>query len=106
MVRGLLITLMSAVLLLAACSGEKQEPEYERTQIELHVHLFDTERELNDHVNKSYKVSPATRSGFAKWWKPDPKNECHVYLVRGLKAQERNYGHELQHCIYGSFHKE
>lgn len=104
MLRLLFISLI--VLLLGSCLGEKQEAEYERTKIELHVHLFDNKQKLSSYVNENFEVVEVTRSGFARWWKDDPKNECHIYVVRGLSREENSYGHELQHCIYGSFHKE
>lgn len=103
-----LAILLGPVLVLSACSDSNgtSKAQHERTEIVLKVKLFDTKRELNEYINSNFDLSPVTRSGLARWYEPDPTNECTVYLVRGFQNEERTYGHELQHCIYGAFHKE
>lgn len=34
-------------------------------------------------------------------------DECTIFVVRGTTARlEGIYGHELMHCMYGTYHKE
>lgn len=66
----------------------------ERTKIEVHVHLFQSVRDLE-------KVVGPTRHAMAKWSPND--NRCDIYIKQG---DTKSLGHEMQHCIFGSWHPE
>lgn len=102
------------ILLLMSCGdpsavNSERTIEHARTEIMLHVKLFDTNSQLNAFINKEYagKTNDLTKSGFAMWYKDDPTGECTIYVVKGTSTSlQTDYGHEIMHCIYGSFHKE
>lgn len=99
--------LVSCLFILGCEPAPKDVVEYERTNIKLNVMLFDTERGLNEYIHQNYQVTKVEREGFSVWYKNDPTNECTILVLRGTEpSKERVYGHELMHCIYGTFHKE
>lgn len=108
----LILLLLFATIMLYGCG--KPEPDiinnnqqFERTEIKLSVKLFDNERELNQYIVDNFNVKDANRLGFSKWYLDDVNNECTIYVVRGTKTSlQSTYGHEIMHCIYGTYHKE
>lgn len=79
----------------------------------LKVIVFESERALNKHVEKN-NLAQSEVLGLARW--TAKKNDlssvssCTIYVVdpKGLNDSNRfeTWGHELVHCVYGSFHKE
>jgi len=107
-------TLLVIVTLLgtAGC-GKVNEgtPQHERTDLHLNVKLFDNERELNHYIEDNFNANKQyTREGFSRWFVDTfegQPNECTIYVVRGTTGRlEGIYGHELMHCMYGTYHKE
>lgn len=97
--------LMACMLLLMPACGPKEPPVEQYTDIKLKVVLFDTEAKLNDYIQSNFNVTEVNREGMAVWYLNDPEHECTLYLPRSI-TKESVYGHELMHCIYGSYHKE
>lgn len=113
--KTLLCTITLLVFTLLCTTGCEQPkeftPQHERTDIHLEVKLFDTEREMNNYIESNFNVSNQyAREGFSRWFVdtfegiPD---ECTIFVVRGTTERlEAVYGHELMHCVYGTYHKE
>ncbi len=97
----LMTTLVLSLLLLGGCA-RAPVPLPERTEMVLKVELFETEELLNEYISIHYPGEEPTL-GFAMWYIDE--TECTVYLVRSIR-DERTYGHELMHCIYGAYHEE
>lgn len=70
------------------------------TPLEITVHVFDNQYALKKATEK-YKTTKQV--GFTVWTLTD--NTCHIYVVKGRKQFE-TWGHELAHCVYGTFHEE
>jgi len=91
--RSIGITIL--VVLLFSClpqSTTRQEFNREKTVI-TRYHVYENKRELQKVTGK--------KSGQAVW---SPNDQiCDVYLVRW---DFESTGHEIHHCLYGSFHKE
>lgn len=73
-------------------SLETAKPE--RTEIQVVVHLYQNTAELE-------KVVGTHRFAMSKWSPND--NRCDIYVKQG---DTKSLGHEMQHCIFGSWHPE
>lgn len=112
-------TLLGLALLLTSCDpqpqGEKIVPSFDRTHNEMTIvvrtyptHVQVT-RELDEfHRQKGITKLPARHSlGWAAW-----NTEAPYACVINVKTPDRvddddvtTMGHELAHCLYGSYHK-
>ena len=83
--------------------------EHTRNNIDITMHVFDTQKELEaaiepytTHNQRRYNIL-----GFSRWWMPDGKGKCEVYVTKAQKEKDfETWGHELAHCMYGRWHKE
>lgn len=66
----------------------------ERTEILVKVHLYQSSAELE-------KVAGTHRFAMSKWSPND--NICDIWVKQG---DTKSLGHEMQHCIFGSWHPE
>jgi hypothetical protein len=93
--------------LLVGCSKPpmKQDLNRENETLEIHFFTFSNELEMiEDLRNKGYEV-PNELLGFSVWSPQD--NKCEVYHVTPKYTDDirtKTLGHEVAHCIYGSFH--
>jgi hypothetical protein len=107
-------TALLAVALFCTTGCEKVQkftPQHERADIHLKVRLFDNERELNHYIESNFDVNKEyKRDGFSRWYAQSfdgMLDECTIFVVRGTTERlEGIYGHELMHCVYGTYHKE
>ena len=91
----------------------QQTHNLENKKFPLTVMVFESERQLQRHLRKQ-KLTDALVLGFAAWaLRADDRQvvtDCTIYVVRpkGLKDNNRfeTWGHELTHCVYGTFHQE
>jgi hypothetical protein len=105
-------------LLLGSCSkqpgdGIEGTQNYEGQQFPITVHVFDTRAQLQKAIedinNRGEEVD-----GFSAWYlrsKADPTmTRCDLYVVRPSSVNDHSqmttWGHELAHCVYGTYHKE
>lgn len=99
-------TTVLAAFCLFACSDSPQliEQDFERTQIELTVKIYPTYEAMQEAVKKEYgKTHSPHTTGFAMWYTDG--TDCTIYVVKPKKEKEFvNWGHELGHCVYGSWH--
>jgi hypothetical protein len=105
------------VLFLASCEprGEPLTKELDRTSIpmEIHVHTYRTIEEVTAAFNQrqTNRGEPydlrVIQMGWAVWSEQD--NRCDIHVPEPRYVREQNtfatWGHELAHCIYGSFHR-
>lgn len=115
-----------AALLLVACEPRKEpiEKAHDRTgtPIEMTVHVYQTQRELDEAYRRIHNVrrqdDPDSRHGFALWpeWRDVDGNAvndggkwtCDVHILEPKYIDDERtltLGHEMVHCIYGSYHE-
>lgn len=104
--------------MLVSCDSQKEElvetHNYEGREFKIIVEVFDSRLELNKTLEKLYpEYKGKELEGLALWSiTKDMENMdlCTVYVVRPKHAEDNpeftTWGHELVHCIYGSFHKQ
>lgn len=114
------------LLLLAGCGEQPSniEPKIDRVGQEMTVKVFfypdsssleEAYRKVN---NLSERVPVPEHWGFAQWneWRsPDgiyiepgsPRYWCNIYVIQPKRQEDQHVvtmGHELLHCLYGSYH--
>lgn len=107
--------ILAVSLLLASCSKDSEEIKgtmnNEGSQFPITVHVFDTrmqmQRAIDDINTRGDEVD-----GFSAWYL-SPSDDmamtrCDLYVVRPSGVSDRSqlttWGHELAHCVYGTYH--
>lgn len=98
------------VLFLLSCGDDKksllEDFNKEKQELVITVKAFDNQRALLKAI-KSDGFGEKNRLGMTVWNNID--NECVIYVIRPKhqdSARFTTWGHELGHCVYGTFHKE
>ena len=81
--------------------------------VDIRVMTFKSQSSLQKYLTKN-KMTFYEVDGLAQWAHPKNDltkvNRCEIYVVEpsGVKDVDvlETWGHELAHCIYGSFHKK
>jgi hypothetical protein len=104
---------------LSSCSEDTVGKPLKKTHdvsgkfLPIKVMVFDTESDLQRYLQKN-RLQKKKVKGFALWnidsRNPERVYDCTIYVVdpKGLRDKDRfeTWGHELVHCVYGSFHEE
>ena len=128
LVIGLAIALILVVLLsVQSCNLEPVIPSFDRSEKEIPVtvYFYDNLKQVTDKYRELHDIDAdleiATRKGFAIWpeWRNkdnepiDPPEgsilDCEIHTVRPKSVNDDatlTLGHELLHCLYGSYHKQ
>lgn len=103
---GLLATLLLSNLVLGK---DLSKVDFDRTRVsvEITVIVYETQK-LLDLAWAEYNEGQRTdRGGFAVWTATAPY-KCSIHVLKIYTARDRKnlpiWGHELAHCVYGSFH--
>lgn len=117
---------IAGLLLLSSCDNPSSniEKNLDRTgvPISVTVYYFETEYELKKAYQKANNLKGISnipdQYGFAQWpeWKDaegnnveKPENfRCDIYVLQPKRQDDNNVltlGHELMHCLHGSYHK-
>lgn len=113
---------LATALLLSSCEqGEKVVPTFDRSGLvmSVQINVYDTLGEVEEvyrQVHDLHRTQElAGLQGFAVWYeypngKPnDEPYECTIHVARPGRVDDNNtltLGHEMLHCIYGSYHKQ
>jgi hypothetical protein len=106
-----------SLLSLSSCdnapdTGVSGTHDYAGKEFPITVIVYDTPAQLNKVANE--KGITESADGFALWAikKNDPTTmtKCTVHVVKPSSVRDyeqmTTWGHELVHCVYGTFHKE
>lgn len=105
------------MLLMVSCEPSKQEitktHDITGEYVDIRVTTFQSSRALNKFLKES-EFSDQEVDGLARWAHPKGDltkvKRCDIYVVEpsGSRdySQMETWGHELMHCIYGSYHPE
>jgi len=117
MLRNYLIAAI-CVLLFVSCDSEfsslVEEHNAEGQDFTINVKTFSSQRALNRYLeSKRYNSGPEVE-GLARWAiKPETQTaprRCDVFVVKPKSqrdhATQETWGHELMHCVYGSYHED
>jgi len=119
----LLPLLMVTLILVAACEPRKEPIKkiFDQTgkPMTITVYTYDSQRELDEAFRDLHNARRGddvdSRYGFARWheWRNqggqivrvEPECEIHVVEPKYVDDEETvTLGHELLHCLYGSYH--
>ena len=91
---------------MVACSGTPREylqKDHTRTHIDLRINLYSNKTEMTRALNKKFPRLYTNPEGVAAW--DTVTNKCEIYVVEPKKPFDiSTWGHELLHCVYGSWH--
>lgn len=101
-------------LLLVSCdqpTGIKKTHDVTDQYIDIRVMTFETESQLNKFLKRK---GGEEVEGLAQWVHPKGDltkvKRCDIYVVEPNNSRDygqmETWGHELMHCIYGSYHPE
>lgn len=109
------IVVATILLFLVSCDNENTlEPTHDVTGLDqtIRVTTYSSETELNRAVRKLEEAPDYDVEGLAQWRMDTIGNvkRCDIHVVEPKSRTDRDqmetWGHELMHCIYGSYHKE
>lgn len=116
---GVLAIYTSAFIGVVSCTDKKDDLQktHDRTSEEMTivVHVYPNEKEVTKSYWKNQEeifnrnvTDEFTRLGWAGW---DTKsNYCEIHTIDIKYKNDKNaiqtLGHEMTHCLYGSFHSE
>jgi type IV pilus biogenesis protein CpaD/CtpE len=104
------------VLLLVSCEPSPSKKiegthDYSNVQFPITVYTYETSTELNNAVkDKSGHGQPV--EGLSLWFltkKTSQMSRCEIHVVvpNGVDDDHTmTWGHELVHCVYGTYHRE
>ena len=110
---------LSAFFMIVSCgenTGREMTPTHnaEETDFTINIKTFRNSRQLNRYIEKNNIPTEGEVDGVAQWSiKPiegATPSRCNVYVVQPNSqtdhATMETWGHELMHCVYGSYHAE
>ena len=103
-------------LLLVSCdqpTGIKKTHDVTDQYVDIRVMTFKSQNALQKYLTKN-KLTFDEVDGLAQWAHPKDDmtkvNRCDIYVVEPSGVRDTGtlstWGHELAHCMYGSYHKE
>lgn len=118
MLRGILskIILATLVVFLVSCDPSPDNKvsgtqDYTGIEFPITVYTYDNRTELNKAVEgrkpKGQRVEGLALWSLGKTSREMKRCEIHVVVPRGVEDEHMTtWGHELAHCVYGTYHKE
>jgi len=101
------IAITALTLGMLACSSSKStliNEDHTRLNMEIKVHVFKNKKLLNSALKKEFPREIRTVEGFAVWYNT-VEDYCEIYVTKpDSKFDINTWGHELAHCVYGSWH--
>lgn len=115
----LLLMIIAGFLTLASC-GESEGPEkledFDRSEqaFTIRVYTYKNTREVTQaykdfRESKGLSFDGTERMGWAAWSVGEEINVCHIHVVKIDTVRDKQmevWGHELAHCVYGSYHEQ
>lgn len=109
--------LLAALFLVFLASCDPSQQTIKKTHdvtgeyIDIRVMTFSSQNRLQRYLEKNGMTSDEV-DGLAQWAHPKDDltkvNRCEIYVVEPSGVRDTTtlstWGHELAHCIYGSFH--
>lgn len=94
-------------LILISCTGKTPvlgDFNKEGQVLNITVKVYSNQKAL---LKATEKYNTTKQVGLAVW--NNSNNDCTIHVIEAnyIKSkQDKTWGHELRHCVYGSFHKE
>lgn len=113
-----LIVIAAFMMLVVGCVKKESEDTIKGTQdfsgveFPITVHVFETRNEMREYLRDNQDEERRIE-GKAYWFiSPDASvlYGCDIYVVKPKGVNDNNnletWGHELAHCVYGTYHPE
>lgn len=108
---------MAVLLFLSSC-GEKGgkiegSHNYENKQFPITVHVYENKSDLQKALREKGLDNRRNVSGKSSWSITSDMKvlyDCDIYVVKPNGVEDKDnlhtWGHELAHCVYGTYHPE
>ena len=88
-----------------------EKETFTHTDLQVHIHLVNSQQEMNDLISKReskvHGTLSSSREVVAFSVIREQDSVCDIYMVDPkLTYEPEFYGHELVHCLYGVWHQE
>jgi hypothetical protein len=115
------LILLVASILLISCGKKNDGPElikthdYSNRELPITVMVFESNSDLNKYLRSKDLTQRESKVEGLALWSLNAKDQtevidCTIYVVEPKGSQDykelTTWGHELLHCVYGSFHKD
>ena len=89
---------------LVTCNPEIKD--FIKTNISLNVNIYENRKAMRLDINKRFPTVERNIEGLAIWFLNDKDNTCNIFVTSPKNDFDINtWGHELAHCVYGSWHQ-
>lgn len=106
--KKIIIVLLGAIIALTSCIDNKtpvlEDFNREGEVLNITVKVYSDQKAL---LKSTEAYNTTTQVGLTVWSNSD--NNCTIHVIKSdyIKSkQDETWGHELRHCVYGTFHKE
>jgi len=102
----LFLLFLCAFLLSCGDKNNKALVDFDKESQELliTVHVYKNQKSL---IKGTAKYNTKHQVGLTVWNNIDNKCDIHVIRPKNIESlHDETWGHELRHCVYGTFHKE
>lgn len=99
------VGIIIAILFFATSNRVGLNPEFDRSGTPMKITVYTYKNKYA--LNKLHPDGELPREGWSLWYQND-SSECEIHVLEGKSIDDdttMTWGHELQHCIYGRFHK-
>lgn len=102
-----ILMLIALMFVSTAASAREVTGDMRRIEqpFEMTVITYESKRDLNRAANIIFNDNRKDRDGFAVW----TLTKCTIHVLNLRRPTDREtlpeWGHELAHCVYGTFHK-
>ena len=114
--RHKILGIAALVLLMVSCEPAPSKKisgtqDYSATQFPITVHTYDTKSELNKAIRNKTQHGQNVE-GLALWFlgkETSKMKRCEIHVVTPKGVEDdymTTWGHELAHCVFGTYHKE
>ena len=113
-----LVVIAAFMMLVVGCVKKESEDtikgsqDFSGVEFPITVHVFETKSEMHKHLREN-KIERRKVQGKASWLVAADMSvlyECDIYVVKPKGVNDNNkletWGHELAHCVYGTYHPE
>jgi hypothetical protein len=90
--------------------GAAVHPQFDRSAVvqQIVVYVHPDYQDVNDALDKYAREDRPEVYGWSTWY-IDGKGRCEIHVIKPDHLHTKpveTWGHELMHCVYGSYHPE
>ena len=103
----ILVVICTLLFLMSGCTTNTEmiHEDFVKTEVLVNVSIYKNRKELIKDIQRRFPDVQPRIEGLAVWFLNGKTNECNIYVPKPKSMNDLNtWGHELAHCVYGSWH--